>query len=73
MPGWIQVVSRLSPATYALQATRRTMLEGAGLAEIADVLVPLLLVGALTVPIGLAVFAWAERYAKRTGKLKRSG
>src|SRR5262245_43013226 len=30
MPGWMQVVSRVSPATYALLAVRRALLEGAG-------------------------------------------
>jgi hypothetical protein len=25
------------------------------------------------VPIGIAIFKWGERYAKRTGRLKRSG
>jgi hypothetical protein len=29
--------------------------------------------GALLVPAGLATFRTAERYAKRTGRLKRSG
>ena len=73
MPGWMQVVSRLSPATYALEAVRRTLLQGAGVVDVADLLLPLLLGGMLTVPLGLAVFGWAERYAKRTGKLKRNG
>ncbi len=73
MPGWMQLVSRLSPATYALQATRRALLECAGVGDLADVLLPLFVVGVLTVPVGLAVFGWAERFAKRTGKLKRNG
>ena len=25
------------------------------------------------IPLGVWVFGWAERYAKRTGKLKRAG
>ena len=32
-----------------------------------------LLVGILSIPIGLRAFIAAERYAKRTGRLKRSG
>jgi len=31
------------------------------------------LMGVVFIPIGLVVFRAAERYAKRTGKLKRSG
>jgi ABC-2 type transport system permease protein len=73
MPGWMQLISRFSPATYALLGSRRALLEGAGVGQLLDVLLPLLVIGVLTIPLGLAVFAWAERYAKRTGKLKRNG
>jgi ABC-2 type transport system permease protein len=34
---------------------------------------PALLVGVLSIPLGLRAFIAAERYAKRTGRLKRSG
>jgi len=47
------------------------ILNGAGLAW-ADVW-PLLVIGALSIPIGLVVFRAGERYAKKHGKLKRSG
>jgi ABC-2 type transport system permease protein len=33
----------------------------------------LLVMGAVFVPLGLFVFHLGERYAKKTGKLKRSG
>jgi ABC-2 type transport system permease protein len=33
----------------------------------------LLVIGLVSLPIGMAIFSWGERYAKRTGKLKRSG
>jgi ABC-2 type transport system permease protein len=73
MPGWMQAISYASPATYALIACRQALLEGRSVLEMGGVLVPLLLVGLATIPLGLMVFGWAERYAKRTGKLKRSG
>ena len=34
---------------------------------------PLILIGVIAIPAGLAVFAQGERYAKRHGRLKRSG
>ncbi|HEY5295211.1 MAG TPA: ABC transporter permease [Gaiellaceae bacterium] len=71
LPGWMQWVAKISPATYALRGNRRQILEGAGLAW-ADVW-PLLVIGALSIPIGLLVFRAGERYAKQHGKLKRSG
>jgi ABC-2 type transport system permease protein len=73
MPGWMQAISKLSPATYALVAVREALLRGAGIGELGHVLLPLFLVGLCTIPAGLAVFGWAERYAKKTGRLKRSG
>jgi ABC-2 type transport system permease protein len=71
LPGWMQWIAKISPATYALRGTRASILHGTGLAW-ADVW-PLLLIGAFSIPIGLAVFRAGERYAKRHGKLKRSG
>jgi ABC-2 type transport system permease protein len=71
LPGWMQWISKISPATYALRGNREQILHGAGLAW-ADVW-PLLVIGVFSIPIGLVVFRAGERYAKRNGKLKRSG
>jgi ABC-2 type transport system permease protein len=71
LPSWMQWVAKISPATYALRGNRRQILNGSGLAW-SDVW-PLLVIGALSIPIGLAVFRAGERYAKQHGKLKRSG
>jgi ABC-2 type transport system permease protein len=71
LPEWMQWISKISPATYALRGIRDAILNGAGLAW-ADVW-PLLIIGAVSVPLGLFVFRAGERYAKQHGKLKRSG
>jgi ABC-2 type transport system permease protein len=71
LPSWMQWIAKISPATYALRGNRRQILTGAGIAW-ADVW-PLLVIGAFSIPIGLLVFRAGERYAKRRGKLKRSG
>jgi ABC-2 type transport system permease protein len=73
MPGWMQAIATVSPATYALHGIRATVLDGAGLGEVWGDLWPLLVLGAVAIPLGLAVFRAGERYAKRHGKLKRSG
>jgi ABC-2 type transport system permease protein len=73
MPGWMQAIATISPATYALHGIRASVLDGAGLGAVWGDLWPLLVLGAVAVPLGLAVFAAGERYAKRHGKLKRSG
>jgi ABC-2 type transport system permease protein len=71
LPAWMEWWARVSPATYALRGIRRSVLDGGGVAW-ADVW-PLLLIGAASIPLGLWIFSRGERYAKRHGKLKRSG
>jgi ABC-2 type transport system permease protein len=73
MPGWMQAIATVSPATYALHGIRAAVLDGAGLGALWGDLWPLLLLGAIAIPAGLCVFRAGERYAKRHGKLKRSG
>ena len=71
LPSWMEWLSVISPATYALRGIRNSVLDGAGLAW-ADVW-PLLVIGVASIPIGLFIFSLGERYAKKHGKLKRSG
>lgn len=73
LPRWMQWIAEVSPATYALDGTRAAILEGAGIGELWSELGALVLIGAVAVPLGLALFNAGERYAKRHGKLKRSG
>ena len=73
LPAWMQPLATVSPATYVLEGMRATILDGAPTLAIGPYLLPILVLGVVTLPLGLAVFGWAERYAKRTGKLKRSG
>jgi ABC-2 type transport system permease protein len=73
LPQWMQWLAVVSPATYALEGIRAAILEGAGLGSVWAQLWPLLVIGAVSVPLGLAVFRRGELYAKRHGKLKRSG
>src|SRR6478672_2617200 len=50
------------------------MLAGAGMRELfIPAILPLLVTGVVMIPLGLYAFMRAERYAKETGKLKRSG
>ena len=73
LPPWMQAVAVFSPVTYALRGTRDALLEGAGSAELWTHISPLLVMGVVFVPLGIFVFHLGERYAKKTGKLKRSG
>jgi ABC-2 type transport system permease protein len=69
----MQVVSRFSPATYALDGVRKGLIDGAPLSDVLGDVWPLIVMGVVFIPIGLWAFGRAEQYAKRTGKLKRVG
>jgi ABC-2 type transport system permease protein len=84
LPNWIQPLSYISPATYTLSACRKLVgvgnpastaerLAGAPLSSVTVELLVLALMGVLLIPLGLWVFGRAERWAKHTGKLKRTG
>jgi ABC-2 type transport system permease protein len=73
MPGWMQAIATVSPATYALHGIRAAVLDGAPLNAVWGDLWPLLVMGVVAIPAGLAVFRAGESYAKRHGKLSRSG
>ncbi|HEY3368372.1 MAG TPA: ABC transporter permease [Symbiobacteriaceae bacterium] len=73
LPGWMQPIAALNPATYTLDAVRAAWINGVPLADVWPLVVKLLFTGVVLVPIGLVVFQIGERYALRTGKLKRNG
>jgi ABC-2 type transport system permease protein len=73
MPGWMQAIATISPATYALEGIRGAVLDGQGVGALWGDIWPLAVMGVVAIPAGLAVFRSGERYAKRHGKLKRSG
>ena len=73
LPEWMQVLSKLSPATYVLDGVRKALIDGAPLSALMGDIVPLIIAGVVFIPFGLWAFGRAERYAKRTGKLKRVG
>jgi ABC-2 type transport system permease protein len=73
LPGWMQQLARFSPVTYALRGIRGALTEGESLGDQWRNIWPLLIMGAITVPAGIWIFRVGERYAKRTGRLKRNG
>src|SRR5881396_609226 len=84
LPGWIRPISALSPATYTLSACRHLVgignpattpqrLAGGPLSAVAFELSVLAMMGVVLIPLGLWVFGRVERWAKHTGRLKRTG
>jgi ABC-2 type transport system permease protein len=73
LPEWMQVMAQFSPVTYALKGFRAALLHGVSLPHLWNNIWPLLVMGVVFVPLGILIFRLGESYAKRTGKLKRSG
>ena len=84
LPAWIRPISMLSPATYTLSACRKLIgvgdpattpqrLAGAPLSGVRSELLVLVAMGVVLVPLGLWIFGRVERWAKHTGRLKRTG
>jgi ABC-2 type transport system permease protein len=75
LPAWMQPLARISPATYVLEGLRAGLLKNQVIwsGEIWSYTWPLIVTGLVSVPLGVYIFKIAERYAKRTGKLKRNG
>src|SRR5947199_365061 len=73
LPGWMQLLATISPATYVIRGMRAALMDGADLATLWPEIWLALIVGVLSIPLGLRLFIAVERYAKRTGRLKRSG
>jgi ABC-2 type transport system permease protein len=73
LPAWLQVFSVISPATYMLDGIRAAVIDGASIADVWGQLVALAIFGVVLIPGGMIVFAIAERWAKKTGRLKRQG
>jgi ABC-2 type transport system permease protein len=84
LPGWLQPLAKLSPATYALSACRKLIgvsspdaesgkFVGVPLSAVIPELVTMLVMGMVMIPFGLWVFGRVEHWAKKKGKLKRTG
>ena len=73
LPQWMQVASSFSPGTYLIDCVRRGLMEGTPATDMLNNVWPLLVMAVIFIPLGVWVFGRAERYAKRTGRLKRVG
>jgi ABC-2 type transport system permease protein len=71
LPGWLQVFSRLLPATYSFDALRRTILMGASLLEVGHYLLALAGFAVVLLPVGLVALRLAVRWAKIDGSLSQ--
>jgi ABC-2 type transport system permease protein len=73
LPGWMQWIAKVTPTTYMLDGLRHSIQNNASVGQLLPDIWPLLICGVVLVPLGQYIFSVAERYAKRTGRLKRNG
>src|SRR4051794_31349234 len=73
LPGFLGVLSRLSPATYLLRSVRAAVIEGKTTVDLAGDIAILIGFAVVLIPLSIFTFTAAERWAKRTGRLKRQG
>src|SRR6266545_5823986 len=73
LPAGLLAVSHLSPATYLLRAFRHAIIDGATLTDEAGDLAIMAVFAVVLIPASIAAFSAAERWAKKTGRLKRQG
>ena len=73
LPGWLRVASYVSPPTYLLRGVRAAVINGATVGDETRDIVILAVFAVILIPLSIAVFTAAERWAKRTGRLKRQG
>jgi ABC-2 type transport system permease protein len=69
LPGWMQIIARFFPITYALEAMRKALLSSATFAELLPEIVALSLFSVVLLPLSLAIFKYAVRRAKIDGSL----
>jgi len=71
MPSWMAAIARLLPLTPGVEALRQTLLDGVSLVSLATGGTLLWLVGSAVayLLLGIAIFRWFGRLAKRDGAL----
>ncbi len=75
LPLWMQPLAHISPATYVLEGLRAAVLNNQVIwsLQIWSNTWPLIITGIVSIPLSIYIFGIAERFAKRTGRLKRNG
>jgi ABC-2 type transport system permease protein len=73
MPGWMATIARFLPLTPGVEVLRKTLLDGVSLGTLANDGTLLWLVGsaAAYLVLGIVIFRWCERIAKRRGTLRQ--
>ena len=69
MPHWLQIISKVFPITYSLDALRLAVLKGYSVAMLSNQLITLVSMSIVLFPLSLKIFNWAVERGKRDGTL----
>jgi len=64
---------RISAVYYALRGMRAMLTDGASFTSRWSDILSLLVMGVVCIPLGVWIFPQGKNFAKRTGRLQRSG
>jgi ABC-2 type transport system permease protein len=67
MPGWLRMVSSYFPLTHSLEAMRRLLLTGCGIADVSDRIGALAVFVILLVPVTILINGMCISYAQKKG------
>ncbi len=69
LPNWLQKFSYLLPVTYSLEGMRLALLKGYSLSELIPNILALVIFSIIMLPLGILIFGYAVKRAKRDGTL----
>ncbi|MGL4772764.1 MAG: ABC transporter permease [Clostridium sp.] len=71
MPSWMEVISKIFPFTFAIDAARDVMVKGIPFLDVLPKILICLLIGAFYITLGRIIFSKVERKVKNEGSLER--
>ena len=69
LPNWLQILSKMVPLTYSLDALRKTIIQGKGIADLHTELTVLLGFAAILLPLSIFAFRYSISWVKKNGSL----
>jgi len=69
LPNWLQIISKFVPLTYALNALRKSIIQGENIFELNEEITFLFIFAIVLLPISIISFRFALRWVKRNGSL----
>ena len=73
LPGWLEALFNISPATYILSGVRTMLIDNPSGSALRHCLIPLIIIGIVTIPLGVWIFGRAEHFAEELALAEANG